>query len=60
MEGGCITAIVASPWNLSMSAGYEHSVETVSEALLACFDDPQLPLLQWNEVIDTAALGAVV
>ena len=29
--------------------GYEHPVDSVVDDLLACLDDPRLPLLQWSE-----------
>ena len=36
------------------TTGYEHPVEAVVEDLLACLDDPRLPLLQWNELYAVA------
>ncbi len=36
------------------NAGYEHPVDSVVEDLLACLDDPRLPLLQWNELYAVA------
>ena len=48
---------VARASNLSalcLDAGYEHPVGSVMEDLLACLDDPRLPLLQWNELYAVA------
>ena len=37
-----------------VTAGYEHPVDSVIDDLLACLDDPRLPLLQWNELYAVA------
>ena len=34
--------------------GYEHPVDSVVDDLLACLDDPWLPLLQWSELYAVA------
>ena len=34
--------------------GYEHPVDSVVDDLLACLDDPRLPLLQWSELYAVA------
>ncbi|KAJ7569509.1 hypothetical protein O6H91_01G081500 [Diphasiastrum complanatum] len=34
---------------LMILAGYEHDIDQVVQTLLSCLDDPQLPLLQWQE-----------
>lgn len=39
---------------LGWNTGYEHAVESVVDDLLACLDDPRLPLLQWNELYAVA------
>nr|BBG67099.1 acetyl-CoA carboxylase [Gnetum ula] len=36
-------------------AGYEHDIDDVVQTLLNCLDDPQLPLLQWQECIAVLA-----
>lgn len=36
-------------------AGYEHDIEDVVKTLLSCLDDPQLPLLQWQECMSVLA-----
>lgn len=43
------------PRTLSLlPAGYEHPVDAVVSDLLACLDDPGLPLLQWSELFAVA------
>eukprot|EP00250_Pteridium_aquilinum_P007836 c17476_g1_i1 orf=321-7031(+) len=36
-------------------AGYYHDVDDVVKTLLSCLDDPQLPLLQWQECMSVLA-----
>ncbi|GLJ49976.1 hypothetical protein SUGI_1062920 [Cryptomeria japonica] len=36
-------------------AGYEHDINEVVQTLLNCLDDPQLPLLQWQECMAVLA-----
>ncbi|KAH9295974.1 hypothetical protein KI387_039562, partial [Taxus chinensis] len=36
-------------------AGYEHEINEVVRTLLNCLDDPQLPLLQWQECMAVLA-----
>ncbi|KAG0579665.1 hypothetical protein KC19_4G115000 [Ceratodon purpureus] len=36
-------------------AGYEHDLDEVVKTLLSCLDDPQLPLLQWQECMAVLA-----
>eukprot|EP01018_Ginkgo_biloba_P038670 Gb_33780 [translate_table: standard] len=36
-------------------AGYEHDINEVVQSLLNCLDDPQLPLLQWQECMAVLA-----
>ena len=50
----CTAAWLESQSLVCRNAGYEHPVDTVVEDLLACLDDPRLPLLQWNELYAVA------
>ncbi|XP_024374276.1 acetyl-CoA carboxylase 1 [Physcomitrium patens] len=36
-------------------AGYEHDLDEVVKNLLSCLDDPQLPMLQWQECMAVLA-----
>ncbi|XP_078164139.1 acetyl-CoA carboxylase 1-like isoform X1 [Carex rostrata] len=36
-------------------AGYEHDIGKVLKVLLSCLDDPELPFLQWEEIMSVLA-----
>eukprot|EP00897_Mesotaenium_endlicherianum_P010369 jgi/Mesen1/9360/ME000061S08809 len=48
----CAAAVIKAK---NVLAGYEHNVEEVVKELLECLSNPQLPLLEWNDV--TAVLA---
>lgn len=48
----CADALSAA-WNIL--AGYEHDIDEVVKTVLTCLDDPQLPLLQWQECMAVLA-----
>ncbi|XP_024517260.1 acetyl-CoA carboxylase 1 isoform X1 [Selaginella moellendorffii] len=47
-------ALIINASNMIL-AGYEHNVDEVVQTLLSCLDDPQLPVLQWQECIAVLA-----
>ncbi|KAH7276946.1 hypothetical protein KP509_39G027900 [Ceratopteris richardii] len=48
----CAASIQAAQ---NVLAGYDHDIDEVVETLLSCLDDPQLPLLQWQECMSVLA-----
>lgn len=37
--------------------GYEHNINEVVQDLVCCLDNPELPFLQWDELMSVLATG---